>query len=895
MHQTFQRFTDMDKIRILMVEDLPSDAELIKYEIKKSGIRFDELVVDTEGEYRKAILNFKPDIILSDYSMPRFNGLQALYIREEMSPLTPFVLVTGSMNEETAVEIMKAGADDYIIKEHLTRLGMVIRTSIEKKETIRQKKKAEERIKVLSQAVEQNPASIILMDINGNIQYANHKFTQITGYQPEEVLGKKVQFVKGGITTEDEIKKIWETVTAGGEWSGELPSRRRNGEVYYESVTVSPIMNEQGEITNYLGINMDITQKKEMEEKLAWEQYLLQTLLENIPDYIYFKDRESKFLRINKALAQAFGLENPLLALGKSDRDFFSSEHARQAYDDEQQIMKSGKPLIAVEEKETWPNRPATWAFSTKMPLRDAKGNLIGTFGISRDITGLKKGEEAIRTLSKAIEQSPTSIIITDADGKIEFVNQRFVTFTQYSAEESKGIIPRMFNPEYNPKELYEGIWKTIKAGKTWEGEYKNFKKDGTEFWEYVVVTPLLDNNGAITNFILTKEDITEKKKILNDLIRAKEKAEESDRLKTAFLQNISHEIRTPLNSIVGFSSVLGRTDLSPEKREEYQNIINVSNEQLLSIITGIISISSLETGQEEVVIKETNVNQLLENIYNQFSLSRVPSGVSFTCHYALPSEMAYIYTDPVKLMQIMVNLVGNALKFTSKGHVKFGYVIVEKFLRFYVEDSGIGIPEDMHDVVFERFRQLDNSSIRKYGGAGLGLALSKGYAELLGGSVELTSEPDKGATFVVVLPYKPVVKIKTPEKEFRSQEQLLPAGKTILVAEDESNNFIMIRELLTSLKLKVVKAVNGLEAVDYCKANNPDLVLMDIKMPVMDGIQATLKIKEFKPSLPIIALTAYTFEEEKKNILASGCDAYLEKPVHQNVLNDVLLKFLKK
>ncbi len=422
---------------------------------------------------------------------------------------------------------------------------------------------------------------------------------------------------------------------------------------------------------------------------------------------------------------------------------------------------------------------------------------------------------------------------------------------------------------------------------------------------------PVRDKHGRIYRIIgiarnITKEKILLKQlvvqnqrlRLLNkDLTTAKEKAEESDRLKTAFLHNISHEIRTPLNAIIGFSSLLSNPGLSDEKRKEYFDIIKVSNNQLLSIITGIISLSSLEAGTEQINETETNINEILLNVYEQFLVTRIPLGINFSYHPTLPDELAYIYTDQVKLMQILVNLVGNALKFTYNGKVSFGYTLTKGVLRFFVEDTGVGIHKNMQQKVFERFRQLDNTTTRQHGGTGLGLALSKGYVEMLGGKITLTSEPGKGSVFIFTLPYKKVVKTGTAvATNFKTPEIILPKEKTILVAEDEVNSFRLINELLTSLNLRVVHANNGLEAVNSCTGNKlPDLVLMDIKMPVMDGIDATKKIKESNPGLPVVALTAYVLDNEKKRILESGCDDYLEKPIHENAIIELLSKYLTK
>lgn len=260
------------KLRILMVEDFLSDAELIKREIAKNDISFVDHLVESEAAYVEAIERFNPDIILSDYSLPSFNGMQALSIRQEMCPDIPFILVTGSINEETAVDVMKAGADDYILKEHIARIGAAIKQAIEKKE-------ADQELRILSRAVEQNPASIIITDINGNIEYVNQKFTHLTGYDFKEVLGKNPRILKSGYTSKEEYTRLWNYILAGEEWFGEFQNRKKNGDVYFESALIAPIANDKGIVTHFLAVKEDITERKRAEMTLQESEMLLRKAL----------------------------------------------------------------------------------------------------------------------------------------------------------------------------------------------------------------------------------------------------------------------------------------------------------------------------------------------------------------------------------------------------------------------------------------------------------------------------------------------------------------------------------------------------------------------------------------------------------------------------------------
>jgi PAS domain S-box-containing protein len=266
-------------LRILMVEDNILDAELIKREIKKNGILFVDRLVETKDDFTKAIQEFTPDIILSDYSLPSFDGMQALRIRQETIPEIPFILVTGSINEETAVEVMKAGADDYILKGHITRIGTAMKAAMEKKAAIRLKKEADEQLRILSRAVDQNPASIIITDIQGNIEYVNQKFTQVTGYNFKEVMGQNPRILKSGATTQEEYKNLWETIIAGKEWKGEFQDRKKNGDIYFESALIAPIANDEGVVTHFLAVKEDITERKRAEMALQESEAQLRKAL----------------------------------------------------------------------------------------------------------------------------------------------------------------------------------------------------------------------------------------------------------------------------------------------------------------------------------------------------------------------------------------------------------------------------------------------------------------------------------------------------------------------------------------------------------------------------------------------------------------------------------------
>lgn len=387
--------------------------------------------------------------------------------------------------------------------------------------------------------------------------------------------------------------------------------------------------------------------------------------------------------------------------------------------------------------------------------------------------------------------------------------------------------------------------------------------------------------------------DITDRKLFERELILAKEKAEESNRLKTAFLQNMSHEIRTPMNAICGFSSLLSSPDLSVDKRNSFTTIIQDSSNQLLSIVNDILTISALETKQEKINIQNTCINTIIDNLSQLFSPKASKQNIAFGYSQQLTDGKLIIQTDGVKVTRILTNLLSNALKFTQKGSIEFGYQIINSndypYVLFHVTDTGVGVNKENHETIFERFWQAETSISRQYGGTGLGLPISKAYVELLGGKIWIESEPGKGSTFYFTIPYNQ--EAKQPQNDSPIKRQT--ASTTIIIAEDEEYNFRFIKELLNHFNFDIIHTRNGLETVNACKSNpNIKLVLMDIKMPLMDGHTAAKLIKEFYPELPIIAQSAYALDieiDKYKNVF----DSYITKPINSKLLLEIINKHM--
>lgn len=752
-------------IKILFVEDLPTDAEMAQREIKKEQITFTALVVDTETEFRKALSDFNPDIIISDYSMPNFDGMKALKITRAKDPIIPFILLTGSMNEETAVECMKAGANDYVLKEKIKRLPFAVLEALEK-----------------------------------------HKAR---------------------------------------------------------------------------------IEKENMENQLRESEVKYRTLIQNSADAIYLLYNR-KFELINPAFEKLFGYT--IKDLNQPGFDFLRlvAPESKNFIEERLQNIRDGKEVSPQYEFTAITKNGEKKEVEASVSYLDFKG-AKATQGVIRDVTKRKAIEKRLRLISRAIEQSPVAIEITDSEGTIEYINPAFEKITGYLSEEILGQNPRTLQSGHHNKAFYEKMWDTICSGKDWKGELRNKKKSGELYWEDAVISPIFNAKGTITHFVAVKEDVTEKKKMIEDLITSKEKAEESDRLKSAFLANVSHEIRTPMNGIMGFADLLKKPGLTSDKQQEFIDIIKKSGTRMLNLITDLIDISRIESGELQINLQRTNINKHLTELHEFFNTEAEEKGIQLNVHCALPEKDADINTDPEKLNAVITNLLKNAVKFTKQGTIDFGYEWHNEHITFFVKDTGIGIPENKTEAIFNRFVQVDMDLTRDYEGSGLGLSISKAYVEMLGGEIWLTSKEHEGTQIYFSLPltdFENEALLNEPKQNINNSVSIPNFNnKTILIAEDDNLNYILLEEMLSDKGINIIHMKNGKEAVELCQINKKiDMVLMDIKMPVMDGHTAAKIIKEHNPGLPIIAQSAYAMDHEIRKF-STTFDEYITKPIKESEL----------
>lgn len=524
------------------------------------------------------------------------------------------------------------------------------------------------------------------------------------------------------------------------------------------------------------GTIMDITEKKLIEDRLFSERDMLQIIMDNVPDSIYFKDNQGRFIRANKSFAKLLGHNDPETLIGTTVYDHFPKDIADQFNQIEQTILQSGNPVLN-REREITTSYGNIWLSTTLVGIKDLSGQVTQLVGISRDITQYKHSEEQLRT--------------------------------------------------------------------------------------------------------------------------AKEKAEQADKLKSTFLANMSHEIRTPINGILGFANLMEMREFPREKEIQYLQIINNSGKLLLNLINDIIDIAKIEAGEINIESASVDLNILLNDLlcfYQGEKIRRNKYQTEIKINIPPQNKITSIKTDPFRLRQIINNLISNSLKFTEKGCVEFGYNFEKSNIIFFVKDTGIGMTEEEASFIFERFKQAGSTSKKKEG-TGLGLAISKGLVELLGGKIWVNSSPNNGTEFYFTLPVSASEEVKT---EYNSSK---PSplrnynwnGKTVLLVEDEDVNFLYINELLDATGVKLLRVITAEEAIQFCKSAQPiDLILMDIRLPGINGFEATRLIKSFRKDIPIIAQTAYAMENERKQCLEAGCDYYMTKPFDLDILFDVLNSFLK-
>lgn len=508
------------------------------------------------------------------------------------------------------------------------------------------------------------------------------------------------------------------------------------------------------------------------------------------------------------------------------------------------------------------------------------------------------QSNETLKKLSLAVTQSANAVFITDCRGIIEYVNPKFTEITGYSSDEIIGNTPHKLKSEQTSKAVYIKLWKVLLSGKKWQGEFLNRKKNGELYWAWDNIAPIENDAGEITHFVAIQIDFTERKKIELALKKAKLEAEQANKIKSEFLATMTHELRTPMNGVLGMAQILEETKLNPEQRE-YVDIILRSGHSLLEIINDVLDLSKLEA--EQVILEERyfNLEQLIDDILGilrpKSREKSLPLDVIYPVDYP-----PYFIGDPTRLRQVLLNLMSNAIKFTSSGYVRLTVLCnslsAERTeIKLSIEDTGIGIATKNIAHLFDPFVQADQTTTRKYGGSGLGLAVSKKLINLMQGNIGVNSVLGQGTEFWVSLSLQ--LADKKTEKDEQQTKVLnhLVFNKKILIVEDDITNLKIAIQMLSNKGLVIDIAKNGQQAVNLWQHEDYDLIFMDCRMPVMDGYEATKIIREQESAshIPIIALTANSSYKDRQHCLNSGMDEVITKPFKKELLTNSLNKWL--
>ncbi len=624
--------------------------------------------------------------------------------------------------------------------------------------------------------VESLPQNIFRKDMEERFTFANQNFCNLMGRPLEEIVGQ-TDFDFFPAELAEKYQEDDRRVIAGGKPFQTVEEHVEPGQptIYVETVK-TPLYDHDGNPAGIQGIFWDVTEKKRIENQLAYERDLLRALLDTIPDRIYFKDRDSRFLRISQALADQFGIADPEEAVGKSDFDYFNRDHAQPAFEDEQKIIETGKPIIGKTEKETWGDGSVTWALTTKMALRNTEGEILGTFGVSKDITELKQAEE--------------------------------------------------------------------------------------------------------------------------QLSLARDAALETANLKSEFLATMSHEIRTPLNGIIGMTGLLLDTNLNTQQRD-FARTVRSSADALLDIINDILDFSKMEAGRLIFEKIDFDLRNVVEDIAELMAERAQTKGIEFGCDIQ-PDLPTLLRGDSGRIRQVILNLVGNAVKFTNQGEVVI-HVSRESetdhaiTVRVAVSDTGIGVSRNNADKIFDAFTQADGSTTRRYGGTGLGLAICKQLIEMMGGQIGVDSELGRGSTFWFTLRFD---KQDTACEADADGANLM--GRRVLIVDDNATNREIVLLQTRAWGMRAEAVDNGSDAFEElmraAASDEPyEIALLDMQMPGMDGVQLARKIRSddrlSRTSLAMLTSLGDRFEPEE--LARAGFSALLVKPVKQKRLLDCILDVL--
>ncbi len=747
------------------------------------------------------------------------------------------------------------------------------------------------------------------MDIATGKAIWSDEFFRICGFEPQSFAPTNEKRVNS-IHPEDREragKAVEDAITTGNPYNIEKRIIRPSGEVRWVRSQGKIIYDANKKPKKLTGSFLDITENMLAKEKLEQSEKIKSLVLESTQELFAYYDTNLKTLWANNAAAESVGLSP----------EEMKTKHCYELWQ-KRDTPCEDCPLVKVRETkkphETEIKSPDNRYWQIRgYPVLDKNGELTGLIEFGQDISKRKKYETELKKAKELaelneskyktiFEGAPIGIFRSTLEGKFIEVNPALANMLGYNKpQEVLDDIDDIARQIYVEGSKRDSI--VDNSAKTKIDKYDNVyrRKNGEVFNANLFLRKITDENGQeILEGIV--EETTERKKYEEKLKNALQKAEESNQLKTEFLNNMSHEVRTPMNGIMGFAQMLNRPNMKPEKKTYYTQIIQQNSNQLLKIIDDILEISRLETKQVKVYPETFCLNRVIEMLYTTYKKQMQP-GVTLKIKKGIPDAESAITTDKSKLIKILTSLIDNAIKFTTEGYIEIGYQLKQNKIELYVKDTGIGIEAQNKKLIFERFSHENITIASEKGGLGIGLPIAKENTELIGGKITLESQKGKGSTFFVTLPFTPIE--NNDQTDCRNHDQThtkklkMNHTHTILIAEDDEINFLYMEALLNEEiegNFNIIHVKNGKSAIAACKENsNIELVLMDIKMPDMNGYEATKTIKSFRPTLPVIAQTAFSTVYEKSTANNAGCDEFISKPIVRENLTLLLQRFLKQ
>lgn len=753
-----------------------------------------------------------------------------------------------------------------------------------------------------SQVAESAGEWIWEVDTDGLYTFSSPVVEEMLGYTPDEIVGKKHFYELFNSENKEETKRRALQLFTSKQPLKEFINQNvhKDGTLVWLSTTGSPILDKEGKLLGYQGVDTDITQRRKVEEALKEGEYFFKESQKSAFIGSYKTDFIKERWESSEVLDQIFGIDKEyersvsgwLGLVHPGDREMMRNYLEGEVLAKRIPFNKEYRIVRKIDNQTRWVHGQGQVKF-------DAEGNAVSLIGTIQDITQRKLNEERINTLNLAVEATGEVVFMTDIEGVFTYVNPAFSLVYGHRAGEVIGkVTPRILKSGMMDEATYKDFWEKLTGKQVINAELVNKTKDGSYLHIEASANSIINERGEVIGFLSIQKDISVRKKIEEELVLAKERAEESDRLKSAFLANMSHELRTPMNGILGFSSLLSKKGVNAEEQQNYIRMIEKSSARLFNLINEIIDISKIESGQMEVHSVAVIINEQLEMACDLLKPDAEKKGLTLSYKKNSSAEGAIITTDSEKLYSITTNLLKNAIKYTDRGSIEFGYTRKKEFLEFYVRDTGVGIPENRLEAIFERFVQAEGVVLQARQGAGLGLSITKAYVEMLGGKIWVESEVGKGTVFYFTLPFQMQGEFISQIENTFSGTGIAPQDKKlkILMTEDDETSQMLLSVLLQEFSNDILIAKTGLKAIEIYNSNpDIDLILMDIQMPEMDGYEATRQIRKLSKQVLIIAQTAYGIKGDWEKAIDAGCDDYMTKPISQDTLSEMINSYFPR